>query len=172
MARCTGEGAETRRTGTIALMTLSDIFLRLGEETFQPLMHSISMGRLRTYQLFDRMKARLHLHKLSSETLRKATPRIWERLGEHDDEFATDLAQAILVSNLDMIKAVLDHLGIPHEEGFFAKDADVSKYLKEGWQQEVWEKFRATFSPAALLFYINHLAWEIAKAEDVFAPAA
>jgi hypothetical protein len=26
--------------------------------------------------------------------------------------------------------------------------------------------------PAPLLFYINHLAWEIAKAEDVFAPAA
>ena len=28
------------------------------------------------------------------------------------------------------------------------------------------------FPPAALLFYINHLAWEVAKAEDVFAPAA
>jgi hypothetical protein len=26
--------------------------------------------------------------------------------------------------------------------------------------------------PAALLLYINHLAWEVAKAEDVFAPAA
>ena len=66
-------------------MQLSDIFLRLGEDKFQQLMHTISMGRLRTYQLFDRMKARLHLHKLNSETLRKATPRIWERLGEHDD---------------------------------------------------------------------------------------
>jgi hypothetical protein len=153
-------------------MQLSDIFLRLGEETFQQLMHSVSMGRLRTYQLFDRMKARLHLHKLNSETLRKASPRLWARLGEHDDEFATDLAQAILVSHLDMIKAVLDHLGVPHQDGFFGKDADVVKYLKEGWQPEVWEKFRAAFSPAALLFYINHLAWEIAKAEDVFAPAA
>ncbi len=153
-------------------MQLSDIFLRMGEETFQQLMHSVSMGRLRTYQLFDRVKARVHLHKLNSETLRKASPRLWARLGEHDDEFATDLAQAILVSHLDMIKAVLDHLGVPHEEGFFAKDADVTKYLKDGWQQEVWEKFRATFPSAALLFYINHLAWEIAKAEDVFAPAA
>ena len=66
-----------------------------------------------------------------------------------------------------MIKAVLDHLGIPHEDGFFAKDADVAGYLKEGWQQEVWEKFHTTFPPAPLLFYINHLAWEIAKAEDV-----
>jgi hypothetical protein len=154
-------------------MQLSDIFLRLGEETFQELMRSVSLGRLRTYQLFDRMKARVHLHKLNSETLRKASPRMWSRLKEEkDEEFATDLAQAILVSNLDMIKAVLDHLGIPHQDGFFAKDADVSNYLKDGWQQQVWEKFRSAFPAAALLFYINHLAWEIAKAEDVFAPAA
>ena len=154
-------------------MQLSDIFLRLGEETFQELMQSVSLGRLRTYQLFDRMKARLRLHKLNSETLRKASPRIWSRLkDEKDDELATDLAQAILVSNLDMIKAVPDHLGIPHQDGFFAKDADVSNYLKDGWQQQVWEKFRSAFPAAALLFYINHLAWEIAKAEDVFAPAA
>ena len=154
-------------------MQLCDIFLRLGEDTFQQLMRSISMGRLKTYQLFDRFKTRMHLTKLSSETLRKATPRIWARLGERDDEFASDLAQAILISHMDMIVAVLNHLGVPHEEGFFAKDAEIAKYLKEGWQQEVWTKFQGTFSPAALLFYINHLAWEIAKAEDVFvAPAA
>ena len=52
-------------------------------------------------------------------------------MGEHDDEFATDLAQAILVSHLDMIRAVLDHLGVPHEDGFFAKDAEVAR-LPEG----------------------------------------
>src|ERR1700722_5132026 len=165
-------------------MQLSDIFLGLGEDTFQQLMRSISMGRLRTYQLFDRVKTRLHLHKLSSETLRKASPRLWERLKEEKDEdYATDLAQAILVSHLDMIKAVLDHLGVPHEDGFFAKDADVSKHLTDGWQQGVWEKFTSSSTPsptapspafpaAPLLFYINHLAWEIAKAEDVFTPAA
>jgi hypothetical protein len=153
-------------------MQLCDIFLRLGEETFEKNMRSISMGRLKTYQLFDRMKMRLHLNKLNSETMRKAAPRVWARVEAHDDEFATDIAQAILVSHLDMIKAVLDHLGVPHEDGFFAKDADVSEYLKEGWRQSTWEKFHATFPPAPLLFYINHLAWEIAKAEDVFAPAA
>jgi hypothetical protein len=154
-------------------MLLCDIFLRLGEDTFQQLVRSISIGRLKTYQLFDRLKTRLHLNKLSAETLRKATPRIWARLGERDDEFASDIAQAILISHLDMIRAVLDYLGVPHEEGFFAKDAEVTQYLKDGWQQEVWEKFHATFSAPALLFYINHLAWEIAKAEDVFlAPAA
>jgi hypothetical protein len=42
--------------------------------------------------------------------------------------------------------------------------------LKEGWQQIAWDKFRDKFPPAALLFYINHLAWEVAKSEEVFAP--
>lgn len=154
-------------------MQISDIFLRMGEERFGELMRSISMGRLRTFQLFDALKTRVHLHKLNSETLRNAAPRLWTRLGEENSgDLAGDLAQAILISHLDLIKAVLDELGVPHEEGFFAKDADVSGYLKDGWQQRVWEKFRGVFPPAALLFYINHLAWEVAKAEDVFAPAA
>ena len=154
------------------LMQLSDIFLGLGEPAFTQLLRNISLGKLKTYQLFDRVKVRLHLAKLNSEHLRKAEPRLWARLAEHDEDFASDLSQAILVSHLDMIKAVLDHLGVPHEEGFFAKDADVAKFLTDGWQQAAWEKFREAFPPAALLFYINHLAWEIAKAEDVFAPAA
>ena len=154
------------------LMQLCDIFLRLGEDNFQQLVRSISIGRLRTYQMFDVIKTRLHLNKLNSETLRKATPRLFARLQENDEAFATDLSQAILVSHLELIKAVLDHLGVPHDDGFFSKDTDVSTYLKEGWQQSVWEHFHATHNTAALLFYINHLAWEIAKAEDVFAPAA
>ena len=154
-------------------MQISDIFLRMGEERFGELMRSISMGRLRTFQLFDALKTRVHLHKLNSETLRNAAPRLWTRLGEENSgDLAGDLAQAILISHLDLIKAVLDELGVPHEEGFFAKDADVSGYLKNGWQQRVWEKFHGAFPPAALLFYINHLAWEVAKADDIFAPAA
>lgn len=153
-------------------MQLCDIFLRLGDENFQQLIRTVSIGRLKTYQLFDRVKTRLYLNKLNSENLRKATPRIWARIGEHDDDFAAELGQAILISHLEMIRAVLDHLGIPHEDGFFAKDADVAKYLKEGWQQETWDKFRASYSAPALLFYINHLAWEISKAEEVFQPAA
>jgi hypothetical protein len=153
-------------------MQLCDIFLRLGDDNFQQLIRSVSLGRLKTYQLFDRVKTRLYLNKLNSETLRKATPRIWARIGEHDDDFAAELGQAILISHLDMIRAVLDHLGIPHEDGFFAKDAEVAKYLKDGWQQETWDKFRGAYPAPALLFYINHLAWEINKAEDVFQPAA
>ena len=153
-------------------MQLCDIFLRLGEDHFGQLVRSISLGRLKTYQIFERVKTRLYLNKLNSETLRKATPRIFARIGEHDDDFATDVSQAILVSHLDMIVAILDHLGVPHDSGFFAKDAEVEQHLTEGWQQQVWDKFHDKFNAAALLFYINHLAWEISKAEDIFQPAA
>jgi hypothetical protein len=153
-------------------MQICDVFQKLGEETFHQLLRGISIGKLKTYQLFDRMKARLHVNKLNSESLRKVAPRAWERIAQPDEEFASEIAQAILVSHLDMIKAVLDHLEVPHEEGFFAKDADVQSYLKDGWQQRVWNQFHATYQPAALLFYINHLALEVAKAEDVFRPAA
>ena len=152
-------------------MQLSDVFLGLGEDHFQQLMRSVSLGKLKTYQIYDRFKKRLYLNKLNSETLRKSAPRTWARIVERDEDFAADIAQAILISHMDMIKAVLDHLGIPHEEGFFAKDANVSNYLKEGWREQVWEKFHATFPTAPLLFYINHLAWEMAKAEDVYVPA-
>jgi hypothetical protein len=143
-------------------MQLSDIFLQLGEENFNNLLRSISIGRLKTYQLYDRVKTILYLNKLNSETLRKAGPRIWARIGEHNEEFAGEVSQVILIS----------HQGIPHEDGFFAKDADVAGHLKEGWQQQVWEKFHTVYPAPALLFYINHLGWEITKAEQVFQPAA
>ncbi|HLJ16437.1 MAG TPA: hypothetical protein VKV15_18200 [Bryobacteraceae bacterium] len=153
-------------------MQLCDIFLGLGEDSSTQLVRSISLGKLKTYQLFDRLKTRFHVNKLNSETLRKAAPRCWERLEAKDDEFATDLAQAILVSHLELIKEVLNHLGIPHEDGFFAKDIDASTYLKEGWEQNVFDAFREKYTAAVLLFYINHLGWEVAKADQVFAPAA
>jgi len=149
-------------------MQLSDIFLGLGEPAFSQLLRSISLGKLRTYQLFDRVKVRLHLVKLNSEHLRKAEPRLWARVTEHDEDFATDLSQAILVSHLDMIKAVLDELGIPNDDGFFAKDIDGSKYLTDGWEKRAFEKFKDAFPPPVLLFYLNHLGWELKKSEQVF----
>jgi len=158
---------------TINLMQLSDIFIRLGEENFKQLLRAVSLGRLKTYQLFDPFRIRLHLNKLNSETLRNAAPRVWARLQEPDSgDLATEIGQAVLVSHMDMIKAVLDELGVPHEDGFFAKDADIAAHLSEGWQQRAWEKFKSAYPPAALVFYLNHLAWEVTKAEDVFAPAA
>jgi hypothetical protein len=149
-------------------MQLSDIFLGQGEQGFAELVQAIAIGKLKTFQLYERMKIRFHLAKLNSESMRKATPRFWTRINEKDDEFATDLAQAILVSHLDMIKAVIDDLGIPNQDGFFDKDIDGSKYFTDGWQQRSYEKFKGTYPPQVLLFYINHLAWELAKSEDVF----
>ena len=154
------------------MMQVTDIYLGLGRERLDDLLRSVSMGRLKTYQLFDRMKLRLHLSKLNSETLRKAAPRIWTRIEERDEAFTAELSQAILISHFDMIKAVLDHLGVPHDEGFFSKDTDVAALLKEGWQQSAWDAHREKFAKAPLLFYINHLAWEVASPTEVFAPTA
>ena len=153
-------------------MQLCDIFLGLGEPVFAQLLRGISIGKLKTFQLYDRIKTRTHLAKLNSEHLRKAAPRFWARFEAREEDFATDMSQAILVSHLEMIKAVLDELGIPNEDGFFAKDIDGSKYLVDGWQQKVFDKFKTTYPEAVLLFYINHLDWEVAKAEKVFQPAA
>jgi hypothetical protein len=151
-------------------MQLSDVFLSLGEKTFSELLRTVSMGKLRTYQLFERVKARAHVAKLNSESLRKSAPRLWSRLEAREEDVAQDLAQAILVSELDLIIPVLDFLGVPHEAGFFAKDIDASASLTEGWRERVWENFRERFPRAPLLFYINHLAWELAKSEEPFTP--
>src|SRR5271165_3840373 len=152
-------------------MQLSDIFRGLGEESFSQLVRSISLGKLKTYQLFDRLKTRLHVSKLNTETLRKVAPRCWERIAEPDsDDFVTELSQAILVSHLDMIKAVLDEIGLPHDDGFFAKDLDAMKYLTEGWQQRVCDRFQNVYPPSLLFFYVNHLGWELGKSTELFLP--
>lgn len=153
-------------------MQLSEAFLKQGEEGFQQLLRSISMGKLKSFQLFERLKLRLHLQKLNTESLRKAAPRLMARLREHDAELATDLSQAILVSHLDLIVNVLNFLGVPHEEGFFAKDIDPAPYLTEGWQARVFEQFKDTYPAPLLTFYINHLALELTKTQELFAPAA
>jgi len=152
-------------------MELPEIFLALGRENFDQLLAGVSIGKLKTYQLYERVKLRFHLTKLNSESLRKAAPRLWARVEERDVEFATDIAQTVLVSHLDMIKAVLDFRGIPHEDGFFAKDINAAANLGEGWQQATFEKFRGVFPEPVLLFYINHLNLELTKAETIFHPA-
>lgn len=152
-------------------MQISDIFLGLGQDSFNQLMRSISIGSLKTYQLYERLKTRLRTQKLNTESLRNSVTRSWQRLNDRDDDLATDLAQCILVSHLDLIKAVLDFLQIPHDEGFFAKDIDASSYLTEGWQQRVVDNFKGRYPDPVLLFYVNHLAWEVQKAESLFKPA-
>ena len=153
-------------------MQLCDVFLELGEDRFSQLVGAISIGRLKTFQLYERFKTRSHLAKLNVETLRKAAPRLWSRLKDRNDDYATDLAQAVLVSHLDMIVEVLNFLTIPHDDGFFAKDLDAKPYLTEGWEARVFDRFHENYPEGLLLFYINHLGWELLGAEKCFAPAA
>src|ERR1041384_5636308 len=139
-------------------MQISDVYRSLGQEAFGQLIRGISIGKLRTYQIYEGFKVRAHLPKVNTETLRKAIPRFWARISE-DEVFAKDVAQAVLVSHLDMIGAVLDFQGVPHENGFFAKDMDPKPYFTEGWEDRVVEKFRGVYSEALLIFYVNHLRW-------------
>ena len=89
-----------------------------------------------------------------------------------DEDFARDFAQAILVSHLDMIIAVLDLLGVPHENGFFAKDLEAARYFTGGWEERVLDKFRATYSETVLIFYINHLRWELLNSPELYHPVS
>ncbi len=153
-------------------MQISEVYLGLGQDAFAHLIRSISIGKLKTYQIYEGFKVRAHLTKVNTEGLRKAVPKLWDRIAGGDDDFAKDLAQAILVSHLDMITAVLDFLGIPHENGFFAKDLDAKAFFTEGWEQRVIEKFRGVYPEPLLLFYVNHLRWELLAASDVYRPEA
>ena len=152
-------------------MQLNDIFQALGEDGFRQIVGTVSIGKLKTYRLYEQMKARAHLPKLNVQGLRKATPRFWARLTEGDEDLAADLAQAVLVCNLDMIIDVLDHLEVPHRDGFFDKDLDASDILKEGWQQGAYEKLQEQYPGPLLVFYLNHLAREITKDDQLFSPA-
>jgi hypothetical protein len=153
-------------------MQLSGVFLQLGEERLPLLLRGVSIGKLKTFQLYERFKTRTHLTKVNTENLRKAAPRFWTRLNEQDEEFATDLSQAILISHMDMIAAVLNFIGVPNEEGFFAKDIDAKAHLTEGWQTRTWDNFKDEYPQPLLLFYINHLDWELGGAQQIWLPAA
>ena len=69
-------------------MLLSEVYLGLGQDTFAQLIRGISIGKLKTYQIYEGFKVRAHLHKVNTEVLRKAIPRFWMRLGESDEDFA------------------------------------------------------------------------------------
>jgi len=149
---------------------LSSVFQSLGPEGLGELVRKISMGSLRTYKLFEQVKLRTRLSKLNAEHLRKAVPRLWERLQQTDEDLAQDLAQAVLVSNMDFVVEVLNFLGIPHDgSGFFQKDVSTGQYLKDGWQQRVRDEFRGRYPESMVRLYINHLLWEVDKKAEVFA---
>ena len=161
-----------RSYDTLDTMQMCGVFLALGPDVFEDLLRHVSMGKLKTFQIYDRFKVRARLAKLNSESLRKAHARLWARLDAGEEDFATDLSPVLLISHLGMIAAVLDFLKIPHQDGFFEKDLKPAEYLTEGWQDRVYANFREQYPKSTLLFYINHLDWELTKPEKVFVPAA
>ena len=153
-------------------MEISDLYLGMGQDAFERLVRSVSIGKLKTYQMYEGFKVRAHLQKVNTELLRKSVPRFWARVAERDEDFGRDLAQAILVSHLEMITAILDFLGVPHENGFFAKDMDPKPFLTEGWEDRVYQSFRERFPEPLLLFYVNHLRWELLGATELYRPVS
>jgi len=152
-------------------MQISEMFRALGEDGFAEVMRTVTISKLKTYKLYENLKARAHLPKLNVAGLKKATPRFFERLDQGDEDLAGDLAQAVLVSNLDMIVAILDHLGLEHRDGYFDKGYEADDVLKEGWRKKTFEHFQNDYPKPLLVFYLNHLAHETTKAEDLFTPA-
>jgi hypothetical protein len=153
-------------------MQISDLYRGLGEETFGKIVRGISIGKLKTYQIYEGFKVRAHLHKVNTEALRKSTPKFWARIMEGDEDFGKDLAQSVLVSHLDLIGAALDFLGVPHENGFFAKDMDAKPYFTEGWENRLYNQLKSVYPEPILVFYINHLRWELLDAEGIYQPIA
>lgn len=162
----------TWRVIRLRFMQLSQTYVELGPDAFGRLVRSISIGRLKTYQIYEGFKVRAHLAKVNTEALRKAVPRFWTRISEGDEEFGKELAQAILISHLDLVIATLDLLGVPHDNGFFSKDIDPKPYFPEGWEDRVWSQLRETYPADILIFYINHLRWELLGAESIFVPGS
>ena len=150
-------------------MELSDVFVALDGSAFEELVKGISMGSLRTYQVYEPLKVHAGLHKLNRERLRKAVPRLREQLANANQDLARDLAQGILVSNLAVVIDVLDFLEIPHDgNGFFDKEGSAKDQLTDGWQQRVADHFRETYPKALILLYINHLDWELGEPSAPF----
>ena len=56
-------------------MQMCGVFLALGPEVFRQLVRSVSISKLKTYQVYERFKLRARLAKLNSEALRKAEPK-------------------------------------------------------------------------------------------------
>jgi hypothetical protein len=152
-------------------MHLHELYGHLGEDTVRDLLRHVSLSKLKTFQMFDRLKTRVHLTKLNSENLRNTAPKLIARMKDGDAVLATELAQCILVSHMDLIIAVLDKLGVAHSEGFFDKDADVASKLVGNWQQESYDAVKDKFPKSVLVFYLNHLAMEVNPDAAPFQPA-
>lgn len=150
-------------------MELSDIYLGLGRDRFDDVLGTVSMGSLKTFQVFESFKIRTRLSKLNRSRLRLAAPKLWARIEDGDQDLAKEIAQGCLVSHMDFVVSALDFLGIPHDgHGFFEKEAEATEKLVDGWQAKVFGEFKDKYPPALVLLYVNHLDWEMQEPTEVF----
>lgn len=150
-------------------MELTEVYRKLGRERFEELLRNVSMGGLKTFQLYESFKLRTRLLKLNRDRLRKAASRLWERIEQGDEDLAKELAQGVLVSQIRFVAEALDFLSIEHDgNGFFDKDAKVEEKLTDGWQERVLAEFGERYSESLILLYVNHLEWEQGEMERVF----
>ena len=150
-------------------MGLAEVYVALGQERTSRLARTISIGALKTFGVYKRLKIRSRLHKLNRQKLRAAAPKLWRRITAGDGDLARELSQAVLVSNIPLMVDVLDLLEIDHDEnGFFAKDFDYSEQLSGGWAKRVSEEFSDRYSEDLVLLYINHLGWETGMLDEPF----
>ncbi len=151
------------------IMELPEVFQGLGEQRFEELVRGISIGKLRTYSVYDSFKVRTRLNKVNRERLQRAVPRFWSRLGEGDKELANELAQGVLVSNLPFVIEVLDFLEVPHDGGgFFQKEDSLRDHLIDDWQARVLKEFSGKYPESLILLYTNHLSWELDSSSELF----
>ena len=64
---------------------------------------------------------------------------------------------------------------VPRGEVFNAPQdqlGDVDGDAPDGWQTRAYERFKNEYPEPLLLFYINHLGWELGSAQQAYLPAA
>jgi hypothetical protein len=49
---------------------------------------------------------------------------------------------------------------------------DPKPYFTDGWEDRLQDKFRGLYPEALMLFYINHLRWELLGASTPYHPAS
>ncbi len=150
-------------------MELAAVYAALGEECSSRLIRKISIGATKTFGVYEEIKVRSRLRRLNRQALRTAAPRLWGRMANGDTHLAKDLSQGILVSNIPLVVAVLNDLGIEHDgSGFFDKDADYADQLVAGWPTRVLENHSEEHGRELVLLYINYLGWETESLDQPF----
>lgn len=150
-------------------MDLAEVYSALGRERSVRLVKAISIGALKTYGVYAALKVRSRLGRFNRMRLRKAAPMLWKRIVAGDEALAQELSQAVLVSNLPLVVAALDELGIEHDgTGFFSIEQGFAEEMEPGWERRLYAQVARRFPEELVLLYINHLGWETETLDEPF----